>query len=127
MPVCVADVAPFGVAVPGVGGAAPLPPGVVAGLDEPKDPFIARSKGLPGDLGVLEEPKLANAPDPNPNALEALVGLASVAAEAEVLKGFLFPCEEVSPRREKEPLLRPKESPGPGPPVVVESESLLEL
>lgn len=69
-------------------------PGVVAVLKP-------TSKGFPGDLGVLEAgPKLENAPDPRPKALEAgppgLIMRLPPGVVA-VLKGLGFPCDELSP------------------------------
>jgi hypothetical protein len=56
----------------------------------------AASIGFPGVLGVLAEPKEANAPDPSPNAVDAL-GETSPPGVVMGLKGFLPPCEELSP------------------------------
>jgi hypothetical protein len=89
----------------------------------------ARSNGFPGVFGVLAEPKEAIAPDPRPNALEAPPpGDARLAPGVVAgLKGFAFPCDELSPpnRLEKE-ALRVALSPGPLGPGVAR-ESLLEL
>lgn len=80
-----------GVAAPGVGGALP------------------KSKAVPGVFGVLDaDPNEANAPDPNPKALEPpVVGedMEAVARGDMVLKGLFFPCDEVGPN-----LLAPEKS-----------------
>lgn len=60
-----------------------------------------KSKALPGVFGVLEDaPNEANAPEPKPKAVEApAVGDDTAAGDANgmALKGFDFPCDEVSP------------------------------
>ena len=91
----------------------------------------AASKGLPVDLGVLAEPNEANAPEPRPKALDAPpVGEARLPPPGVVteLKGFAFPCDELSPpNRLGNEALRPvEESPWPLAPGV-ERESLPEL
>lgn len=65
---------------------------------------IAVSKGFADDLGVLAEPKLANAPDPRPKAPEAPVGEVNPPPGVVALKGPFFAEEGASPpvRREKE-------------------------
>ncbi len=88
------------------------------------------SNGLPVDLGVLAEPKDANAPEPRPNALDApAVGEARLPPGVVIeLKGFVFPCDELSPpNRLGNDALRPAEgSPWPLE-LGVERESLPEL
>ena len=90
--------------------------------------FRAKSKGLPGDLGVLAEPMGAKAPEPRPNALEAPGEASPLPGAGTELKGFDFPCEELSPpnRLEKE-ALRPEEEESFWPVPDVDKESLLEL
>jgi len=58
-----------------------------------------KSNALPGDFGVFEAPKDANAPEPRPNALDAaVVGEGTtVVGEDIALKGLDFPCDEMSP------------------------------
>jgi hypothetical protein len=60
---------------------------------------LPKSNALPGDFGVFEAPKDANAPEPKPNALDApIVGEGAISAgEDIVLKGLDFPCDDVSP------------------------------
>lgn len=71
------------------------------------------SKGFPGVLGVLAEPKEANAPDPSPNAVDALGETSAPGVVVMELKGlFLPPCDELSPpnRLAKEPRPEGEES-----------------
>lgn len=96
------------VAAPGVGAAdfaAPLRPALVA--IPPFAPsftgfsavgvFDARSKGFPVDLGVLA-PKFEKAPVPRAKALDAPPGEASpLPGVLMSLRGFLVPCDELSP------------------------------
>lgn len=87
------------------------------------------SKGFPGDLGVLPEPKDANAPEPRPKALDApVVGDARAPGVVMGLKGLdLPPCEELSPPNRLEKVLRPE---GLSPWALlpeVDRESLVEL
>ncbi len=60
---------------------------------------LPKSKALPGDLGVFEDPNDANAPEPSPNALDApAVGEGTTFVGGDIaLKGFDFPCDDVSP------------------------------
>ncbi len=61
---------------------------------------LAKSSPLPGDFGVLEDPKEANAPEPRPKADEApaLGGPAPDGVNGpRALNGLFFPCDEVSP------------------------------
>lgn len=60
---------------------------------------LLKSSALPGDLGVFEAPKEANAPDPRPKALEADVGDATEETAGELrLNGLaLPPWDGVSP------------------------------
>jgi len=60
---------------------------------------LPKSRAVPGVFGIFEDPKDANAPEPRPNALDApAVGEAMEVTEGDaVLKGFLVPCDEVSP------------------------------
>jgi hypothetical protein len=60
---------------------------------------LPKSNALPGDFGVFEAPKDANAPEPSPNALDApVVGEGTtVVGEDIALKGLDFPCDDVSP------------------------------
>jgi len=60
---------------------------------------LPKSKAPLGVFGVLEDPKDANAPDPNPNALDApAVGEEMEDADGDIaLKGFLLLCEELFP------------------------------
>lgn len=98
------------------------------------------SKGFPGDLGVLAEaPKLENAPDPRPNALDAgPPGLRMRLPPGVVaaLNGLDFPCDELSPpNRLGRVVLRVEEGEAAGASpklpreglVLVDRESLLEL
>ena len=67
-----------------------------------EDPMtLLKSSAPPGVFGPFVEPNDANAPDPKPNALDApVVGEATLVVEGDkVLKGFLVPCEDVSPCR----------------------------
>lgn len=87
----------------------------------------ACSNGFPGVLGVLAEPKEANAPDPSPNAVDAL-GDTSPPGVVIELKGLFPPCEELSPPNRLAKELRPEGEESfwallPG----VDSESLLGL
>jgi len=89
----------------------------------------AASKGFPGDFGVFAEPNEAKAPDPRPKALDAPpVGEDNPLGVVTELKGFDFPCDELSPpNRFENVALRPAGlSPWP-PELDVERESLLEL
>lgn len=59
-----------------------------------------KSKALPGVFGVFADaPKEANAPEPRPKALDAPAVGDETAGDASgmALKGFDFPCDEVSP------------------------------
>lgn len=62
---------------------------------------LLKSKAVPGVLGVLAaDPNEANAPDPRPKAEDpAVVGEAIVVLVngGMALKGFLPPCDELSP------------------------------
>jgi hypothetical protein len=60
---------------------------------------VLKSNAPPGVFGVFADPKEANAPDPNPNALDApAVGEANEVAEGDMaLKGFLLLWDERSP------------------------------
>ncbi len=101
---------------------------VVAELPSAKEvaDFMAKSNGLPGDLGVFADPKPENAPDPKPKAVCGLITVPGVVA----LKGLDLACEELSPpsRLEKE-TLRSDESvvAEPAPEFGVERESFPEL
>jgi hypothetical protein len=97
-----------------------LAPVFPAGTAEP----MAVSKGFADDLGVLAEPKEANAPDPRPKALEAPVGEVKPPPGVVALKGPFFAEEGVSPpvRREREAFFEESELLVP-----VERESLLLL
>lgn len=87
----------------------------------------ACSNGFPGVFGVLAEPKEANAPDPSPNAVDA-PGEASPPGVVMELKGFLPPCEELSPPNRLGKELRPEgEESFWGLLPEVDRESLLEL
>ena len=100
-------------------------PGVLAETLVPRE----ASKGFPGDLGVLAEPKEANAPEPRPKALDAPpVGEPRAPEEAvDELKGLDLPCEELSPPNRLANALRPEElSPWAEDPAV-DRESLVEL
>lgn len=83
-----------------LGGLSFFSPGV---LGVAVEVVVLKSKAVPGVLGVLfADPNEANAPEPSPNADEpAVVGEASpVLVNGEIaLKGFLPPCDEVSPPR----------------------------
>jgi hypothetical protein len=89
---CTALLAVFSFRSPGVVGAAVE---LVAA--------VLKSKAVPGVFGVLlADPNEANAPDPRPNAEEpAVVGEARlVLVKGDMaLKGFLPPCDELSPPR----------------------------
>ena len=54
---------------------------------------------VPGVFGVFADPKDANAPLPKPNAEDALAEGDFVPDGDRVLKGLVFPCDEVSPKR----------------------------
>src|SRR3569833_758108 len=135
-PAAAAAPAPPAAAAPAGAPFAP-PAGFAAAAAEPIGPlsaaplfadFTAKSKGFPGGLGVLPDPKLAIAPVPSPMALVA-PGLARPPGE-EALKGLDFPCDELSPpcRLEKEALRVVVGSVGAAEPVpAVERESLPEL
>lgn len=85
---------------------------------------MAVSKGFAEDLGVLAEPKEANAPDPRPKALEAPVGEVKPPPGVVALKEPFFAEVGVSlPVRllEKDEFLESE------PLVPVERESLLVL
>src|SRR6266542_3439246 len=60
---------------------------------------LTKSNAPLGVFSVLEDPKDANAPDPNPNALDApAVGEEMEDADGDIaLKGFLLLCEELFP------------------------------
>ena len=63
-------------------------------------PTAALEFSAAGVLDVFDDPKLANAPEPKPKAKEALAlgdATAALAPEARLLKGFDFPCDDVSP------------------------------
>lgn len=100
-------------------------------LGFPAPAILPKSRAFPGDFGVFEEPKEANAPDPRPNALDApMVGEARAPVEGEMaLKGFGFAYEGVSPPWRFTPVkLRELWSADPVlPEFEVLSESLLEL
>ena len=90
----------------------------------------AASIGFPGVLGVLAEPKEAKAPDPSPKALDA-PGEARPAGVVMELKGFLPPCEELSPPNRLAKGVRPEGEEESFWELLllpwVDSESLLEL
>lgn len=59
---------------------------------------LPKSSAFPGDFGVFAAPNEANAPEPKPKALEApAVGEGIAVVGGIELKGFLVPCEELSP------------------------------
>jgi hypothetical protein len=60
---------------------------------------LPKSNALPGDFGVFEDPKDANAPEPSPNALDApVVGEGTTFVGGDIaLKGLDLPCDDVSP------------------------------
>lgn len=104
-------------------------PGVVGGAAE-LVAAVLKSKAVPGVFGVLlAEPNAANAPVPRPNAEEpAVVGEARlVLVKGEMaLKGFLPPCDELSPPRRFE-AENVRDGASGLSPWDVESESLLVL
>lgn len=60
-------------------------------------------------MGVLPEPKEANAPEPRPKALDAaVVGDARAPGVVTELKGLDLPCEELSPPYRLDKVLRPE-------------------
>ena len=71
----------------------------MAGVLADNPTTLPKSRAVPGVFGIFEDPKDANAPEPRPNALDApAVGEAMEVTEGDaVLKGFLVPCDEVSP------------------------------
>ena len=78
------------------GSAAPFS---AEGVRAPPTTF-PKSKALPGVFGVLEDaPKEANAPEPKPKALDAPAAGEDTTGVANgmALKGFDFPCDEMSP------------------------------
>lgn len=91
---------------------------------------MALSKGLPGVLSGLAEPKEAKAPEPKPKALEA-PPVGDTSPPPEELKWLALPCDDESgPWRLDEEVLREEESPVEeplGPFDEVERESLPEL
>jgi hypothetical protein len=87
----------------------------------------ARSKGTPGVLGVLAEPKAANAPDPSPNGFDAGVVDGDARVPPGVFSdsnGFDLPCDEASPYRFAKDALR---LPGPLSPAAALCEPLLDV
>lgn len=87
------------------------------------------SKGLPGDLGVLA-PNAENAPVPRPKDAppgDARPPLPAPPGVVIVLKGFLFPCEELSPPNRLGKEFRPREFESLWEEPGVERESLLLL
>lgn len=147
-----AGVAPVAATAPGAAAAravatddfspaAPAAPTAGAEVTDDAD-LKPTSKGFPGDLGVLAEvPKLENAPEPRPKALDAgppglMMRLPPGVVTA--LNGFDFPpCDELSPpnRLGRVVVLRVEEGEAAGASpklpifglVLVERESLLEL
>lgn len=91
---------------------------------------VLKSKAVPGVFGVLlADPNAANAPDPRPNADDpVVVGEARlVLVKGEMaLKGFLPPCDELSPPRRFE-AENVRDGASALSPWDVDSESLLVL
>lgn len=69
-------------------------------------PFRSNPPAAPGVLGVLADPKEANAPDPRPKAEDAPAEGEFVVSGEIALKGFDFPWEDESPNRRLLPKFR---------------------